>query len=251
MAEKWREMTSIEDYEFDPDGKYDGALYNENWEEIFDQLYQRAETTEEYLYNDWIDPVSTRNAMARRMKKSGHEYIVLKYYDGMYVLYEIADSSDLAEETSRTRSVIEKIEQGVSVRQAISEAIKRPMSLFEDVAGMDQDQYDEFLAQLNQWTGGSGKGGWEFTTIKSNGGNTYTISLTKNPIAKFDENVMFDVNDGVLNGEIYFEPTDEYLAASGPVSFTGLKSVLRDLLSQVEMSQADFEAQPSEDIYGY
>ena len=33
MAEKWREMTSIEDYEFDPDGKYDGALYNENWEE--------------------------------------------------------------------------------------------------------------------------------------------------------------------------------------------------------------------------
>jgi hypothetical protein len=251
MAEKWRELTTIEDYEFDPDGKYDGALYNENWEEIFDQLYQRAETTEEYLYNDWIDPVSTRNAMARRMEKNGHKYIVLKYYDGMYVLYEIADSVDLANEGSRTSQVIAKLDEGVSIRAAILEAVQTPRRVFEDVAGMDQEQYDQFITQLDNWTGGSGKKGWVYDTSKSNNGNTFTVVLKKNPVAKFDGNVILDVNDGVLNGELYYKPTDVFFAASGPVSFAGLKSVIRDLVSQVEMADTDFESSSDEDIYGY
>ena len=74
MAKKWRECTSIPDYEFDPDGKYDGSLYAEDWDEIFNELYRRAETTEEWRYNDWQDPLSTRNAYTEYFKdKAGND----------------------------------------------------------------------------------------------------------------------------------------------------------------------------------
>ena len=122
--EKWRECTHIEDYEFDPDGKYDGSLYKEQWDEIFDELYQRAENTEEYLYNDWVEPQSTRNADTEYFKKGGEEYIVLKYFDGMYALYEIDRNHKEEESSAKVGTIIEKLDSGMSVRQAITEAIK-------------------------------------------------------------------------------------------------------------------------------
>lgn len=261
MAEKWREMTHIEDYEFDPDARYDGSIYSEQWEEIFDQLYQRAETTEEYLDNNWEDPVSTRNAYARRMEKNGNKYIVLKYYDGMYVLYEIKDSSEIDESRSVTAQVIAKLDAGVSVRQAISEAtqgksgasLKEVNKLFEDVAGMDEEACNQLIADLDKWTGGSGKGGWEYKTTENNG--TYVVEMKKNPIVDVDGIIKLDLNNKVLNGEVYLKAVDEYVAASGPESFAGLKSVLRDILSQVEMilsdAQDESNADANADIYGY
>ena len=254
MAKKWRECTTIPDYEFDPDGKYDGSLYKEDWDEIFNELYQRAETTEEWRYNDWQDPLSTRNARTEYFEKGGEKYIVLKYYDGMYALYEIKDEDEIDEGASKTGRIIEKLELGISVRQAISEAVQVKNKVFEDVAGMTQEEYDKLFGLMNEWTGGSGKNGWVYETKTSNGGKIYVIRITKNPVEDFDEPVDVELSDDVLNGETYFGASDEYLAASGPVSLAGLKSILRDLTSQVEMAQADLnasEGSPEGDIYGY
>lgn len=254
MAKKWRECTTIPDYEFDPDGKYDGSLYKEDWDEIFNELYQRAETTEDWRYNDWIDPLSTRNAYTEYFKdKAGNDYIVLKYYDGMYALYEIKDESEITENVSKTARIIEKIESGVSVRQAIYEASVVKSKVFEDVVGMIQETYDDFIAKLDKWTGGSGKNGWEYETVKNN--DMYSVKITKNPITDFDYPVMIEMSGNIINGEVHYEPTDEYFAASAQVSFSGLKSVLRDLTSQVEMAQADQEndsdVKDTGNIYGY
>ena len=260
MSEKWREMTSIEDYEFDPDGKYDGSLGSDDWDEIFTELYQRAETTEEYLYNKWIDPVSTRNAYTYKIDRNGEHYIVMKYYDGMYALYEIKDSSEIDEEKrTRTATVIEKITKGVSVRQAILESVLSTNTLFEDVAGMTLEEHDSLMNQLDEWTGGSGKNGWEYHTVKTSG-DIYTINLKKNPVVQLENDgktvsVAIDAENNVLNGEVYCAPADEYLAASGPVSMNGLKSVLRDLLSQWEMAlqeiSNDNASDSSGDLYGF
>jgi hypothetical protein len=253
MANKWRECTTIPDYEFDPDGKYDGSLYKEDWDEIFNELYQRAETTEEWRYNDWIDPLSTRNAYTEYFEKGGEKFIVLKYYDGMYALYEIKDENEIDEKASKIGRVIEKIESGVSIRQAISEAVQVKNKVLEDINGMDQESSDKLLALMDDWTGGSGKNGWEYKAKKVSG-NSYAVSLIKNPIAQFDKPVDVEMVKDVLNGEVYYEPADEYLAASGPVSFAGLKSILRDLTSQIEMTDADLNAEngkPDGDIFGY
>ena len=252
MAKKWRECTSIPDYEFDPDGKYDGSLYAEDWDEIFNELYRRAETTEEWRYNDWQDPLSTRNAYTEYFKdKAGNDYIVLKYYDGMYALYEIKDEDEIDEKASKTGQIIEKIEAGVSIRQAIFEAVKGKNRVFEDVVGMDKESNDELIGLMDKWTGGSGKKGWNYGTVASNNNQTFVIKIDKNPITDFKFPVMIDKEGSVLNGEIYYEPTDEYFAASGPVTFPGLKSILRDITSQVEMAESAQEDTESENIYGY
>ena len=254
MAKKWRELTSIEDYEFDPDGKYDGSLSKEQIHDLFTELMQRAETTEEYLDNAWIDPPSTRNAYTFYVE-NGADYVILKYYDGMYALYEIRDEEkiDEARNKSVAACVIEKLDQGVSVRQAIVEAIQGKDGLFEDIVGMTQETSDKLLDFMNEWTGGSGKGGWEYSSKKTDAGDKFTISITKNPVGTFDSPIDLEMNGTILNGETYYEPAGEFLAASGPVTFTGLKSIIRDLTSQVEMAQAD--QQPKEqgkgDIYGY
>ena len=247
--EKWREMTYIEDYEFDPDGKYDGALYAEQWDEIFNDLYQRAETTEEWRDNPWVDPVSTRNAYTGRFNRNGTAYIVLKYYDGPYALYEI-DPDHVDESVNYHRKFVECIDAGISIRQAIVEAKK----VFEDVAGMNREVADKLMADMNSWTGGSGKGGWVYQLIQPSGG-TYVVSVKSNPIHDFKAPVSLDISAGnILNGEVYHPGQDAYLSATGPVSFSGLKSVIRDLVSQWEMSDdtlvSDMEGN-SGDIYGY
>jgi hypothetical protein len=107
---------------------------------------------------------------------------------------------------------------------------------------------------MDKWTGGSGKNGWKYETFNSNNGQVFVINVSENPITDFEYPVMFDKEGSVLNGEIYYEPTDEYFAASGPVTFPGLKSILRDIMSQVEMAesaQEDAESTENENIYGY
>lgn len=245
---KWRECTSIPDYEFDPDGKYDGSLYKEDWAEIFHELYQRAETTEEWRYNDWQDPLSTRNAYTEYFKdKAGNDYIVLKYYDGMYALYEIKDESEIDEKASVSGRVIEKIESGISVRQAIFEAVTGHNKVFEDVAGMDQESNDKLMSLMDQWTHGSSA--WDYESVRSSR-DAYVVRLKKNPVVDLDGKVDLELDGDVLNGEFYYEPSDEYFSALGPVSFAGLKQVLRDILSQVEEAQ-ETDAGSDGDIYGY
>ena len=253
-GEKWREVTHIEDYEFDPDGKYDGTLYKEDWEEIFQELYQRGETTEEYLYNDWVEPQSTRNARTYFIKKNGVEYIVMKYYDGMYALYEINRNYKQNESKVNVGAIIEKLDAGISIRQAIYEAsnVKKPAVLLEDVVGMDPAKADDFKALMDKWVGSNS--GWKYEKFTENNGKTYFVRLTKNPIAKLPDAVDLEVTRGVLNGELFYDKAGEFLAASGPVSLAGVKSILRDLLSQVEMADSEAEEDTSSengDIFGY
>ena len=256
--EKWRQMTYIEDYEFDPDGKYDGALTKELWDEIFNELYSRAETTEEYLYNDWVEPESTRNAYTEYFIKNGEKYIVLKYYDGPYALYEIKDASEVTEKRAVAASVIEKITSGVSVRQAILESVSGQKTVFEDVAGMDKEDYDAFIAEFEKWIGTGN--GYDYTTSTTNNGKTYTVILKKNPIVDLEVDgkqapISIEANNDILNGEVYCEPADEYLSATGPVTYPGFKSVLRDLLSQWEMVMQELSdsnaSEDSGDLYGF
>lgn len=247
---KWRECTTIPDYEFDPDGKYDGSLYKEDWDEIFNELYQRSETTEEWRYNDWQDPISTRNAYTEYFKKGGDDFIVLKYYDGMYALYEIKDESEIDEGASISAKVIEKIESGVSIRRAILESVPKK-KVFEDVAGMDQENFEKLNSLFNKWFGNNSQ--WKFDSQETTNG-IYVIRMQKNPVVDLNGSVTFDCDSNILNGEFYYQGLDEYFSASAPISLAGVKSILRDLQSQVEMADAETaedEMGSSGNIYGY
>ena len=158
-------------------------------------------------------------------------------------------------EEQRATTVIERIDRGMSIRQAIIEAAKpsKPALLLEDVVGMDPQKADDFKALMDKWVGSNSS--WKYDKFTENNGKTFFVRLTKNPIAKLPDAVDFEVTRDVLNGEIFYSKVGEFLAASGPVSLAGVKSILRDLLSQVEMADSEMSSteNASEDgnIYGY
>ncbi len=150
--EKWRELTNIEDYEFDPSGEFDKALYAEDWRKIFDNLMQCAETTEEYLYNDWVDPVSTRNADYEYFNQQGKKYIVLKYYDGMYALYEI-DENYVEESVSpdKVSSFLNLVKSGKTISEALNDWEPEAQENPGYAADAARDAYNDASNSYPEW----------------------------------------------------------------------------------------------------
>lgn len=143
-------------------------------------------------------------------------------------------------------SYLNNIELGMTVRQALQEAIEQPV--IESVGGMDEDNKNKLESLMQDWIGESGHEGWVYSTVATNNHTNFVISVTKNPIAEFAEPVTFEINNDILNGETYHDASDVYLGASGPVTFAGMKSVLRDLKSQVEIADEDIKnAEASEE----